>query len=291
MSRCTNILAAFLGLPPTFFLHLLVVLGVVVSANGGNSNESSSRSATTGDENIRQHGRELQAWLHDKGGRMSDKLEIRRRDPWDPTSPSGVFATVDIPQGETILQIPLHAYLSVDAQTIEKGDKEATFEDEMRAYYNSTCRLSKKLMEETRRYRESPTSSTFAPYIRYLEETQPMGQLPATYSPHAKDLLRKIQGIEGDDVVSEHYGPSPLPPAGLVDWIDIHFVQHNCLDTDDVEAYHAVALAVQRGYDLEYIPIWVRIGHELGFCQLEYRVHFLTRLIHSILSKSGHGQP
>ena len=285
MSRCTDLLAPVLGLPLTSFLHLLVgfvvVFVVVESAADGNR-----------DENIRQHGRELQAWLHEKGGRMSDKLEIRRRDPWDSTSPSGVFVTVDIPTGEIILQIPLHAYLSVEAPTILDGKEAATFEAEMKVYYNNTCRLSKKLLEETRRYRESPTSSAFAPYIRYLEETQPMGQLPATYSPQGKDLLRRIQGMEGDDiVVSEHYGSSPLPPAGLVDWIDIHFVQQNCLEPDDIEMYHAVALAVQRGYDLEYIPIWVSICHELVFLStLSYSrssssASILTCLIHSFFYK------
>jgi hypothetical protein len=73
--------------------------------------------------------------------------------------------------------------------------------------------------------------------------------------------LRKIQGIEeGDKTVSEFYGTSPLPPEDLVDWIDTKFVQEGCLEPDDMEAYHAVALAVQRGFDLEYIPIWVSIS-------------------------------
>lgn len=198
---------------------------------------------------------------------MSDKLEIRRRNSTDLTSPSGVFASEDIAEGEKIFHIPRHAYLAVPEGKATLPDyylnnvaDESIEEDEdaaMKAYYANTCLLSKQLIQELRTFRESPESSDFAPYLRYLEETQPMGQLPATYSTRAKEVLRKIQGIEGVERISVHYGSSPLPPEGLVDWIDDKFVQVGCLSADDAQAYHAVALAVQRGFDLELIPIWV----------------------------------
>jgi len=93
-----------------------------------------------------------------------------------------------------------------------------------------------------------------------------MGQIPATYSLRGKQLLRKIQGIhvgKGDNhgcngttrIVSGHYGLSPLPPYDLVDWIDTQFVQQGCMEADDLEAHRAVALVVQRGFDLECIPL------------------------------------
>jgi len=227
---------------------------------------------------------------------MSDSLEIRRRDPNDPTSPAGIFASQTIPSGEMILQIPRMAYLSVPLDQIEptseylaptngesvpeEEDKDewkqdinykAYLDEEMKDYHNKTCMLSQELLKETRLYYESPNSSAYAPYIRYLEETQPTGQIPATYSFRGKKLLRKIQGIHiGDNhgenitsrIVSEYFGLSPLPPEDLVDWIDTQFVQEGCMEADDHEAYRAVALVVQRGFDLECIPLWVSITTE-----------------------------
>ena len=50
----------------------------------------------------------------------------------------------------------------------------------------------------------------------------------------------------------------------FVDWIDIHLIANGrCFEADDEEAYHAAALAVQRSFDLEFIPIWDMVNHDV----------------------------
>jgi len=189
------------------------------------------------------------------------------------------------------LQIPPEAYLSVSLDHIEPQsiflsppveikhawkrtpNYKAILDAEMKEYYDHSCQLSKTLLKETRLYRESPNASAYAPYIRYLDDTQPIGQTPATYSLPGKELLRKIQGIpvaeSGDHgkntttaakIVSEYFGISPLPPEDLVDWIDTKYVQAGCIEADDLEAHRIVGLVIQRGFDLECIPLWVSIS-------------------------------
>ncbi len=132
---------------------------------------------------IHLHAKDMVQWLRDRGGFMSEKIEIRRRTPGDVTTPSGLFAGKDIEVDEVIFRVPSELYIKV-------ADSDVTDD-----YYKDLCQLSHRLMEEIEIYRTSPTSSEFAPYIRYLEETQSPGQLPATYSSEGKAVLRKIQGI------------------------------------------------------------------------------------------------
>ncbi len=241
---------------------------------------------------VNQHGLDLAKWLHDKGGFMSDKLEIRRRIPDDPKSPSGVFAVKDISPSEKIFHFPRQSYLRVPETQVlkfnaeEYMDKIKDLEDDdqvyevyieemdqadMDVYYDNCCLLVKRLMEEIQLYRTSPSSSEFAPYIRYLEETQKKGQLPATYSQAGKALLRKIQGISessddfgGHKAISPNFRMAPLPPVDLVDWIDQRFVNKGCINANDTYAYHAAELTIQRGFDLELIPIWDMVNHDIG---------------------------
>ena len=45
---------------------------------------------------------DLADWLRTNGARIHDGLSIRRRDPADPTSPRGVFATRAIDEGKVL---------------------------------------------------------------------------------------------------------------------------------------------------------------------------------------------
>jgi hypothetical protein len=60
----------------------------------------------------------------------------------------------------------------------------------------------------------------------------------------------------------------------LVDWIDEGFVRKGCIDADDADGYHAVALAIQRGYDNELIPIWDMVNHD------NHRLNLASNSIH-----------
>lgn len=215
-------------------------------------------------------------WMRSQeGGFLSEKIEIRRQNPDDPTSPYGVFATQDIEEKETVLKIPRHAYMQLSKEEItvyvpQDGDEDYDDDADMEVYYTNTCRLAKRLLQETASYRNRTTnpaddsSTKHTAFIRYLEETQPKGQLPAAYSTEGKALLRDIQGTWKDTGTEGkgNYAGFALPPWKLVDWIDDEFLEKGCIDAEDEDAYHAVALAIQRGYDTELIPIWDMVNHD-----------------------------
>lgn len=227
---------------------------------------------------------EMVHWLRVNGGFMSEKVEIRRRVPGDRSSPSGIFAASDIATDEVIFRVPSRLYLSIgnhDDPLRRNNTTTQSEEYDMATYYQDQCLLSKRLLDEMKLFRVSPSSSKFASYIRYLEDLQPKGQLPATFSEPGKALLRKIQGFAKNDqrqqaMHSAHYGQSPLPPGDLVDWIDKYFVESGCIDANDADAYHAVALVVQRGFDLELIPVWDMVNHDV-----QERVNIRTNSVRS----------
>ena len=208
-------------------------------------------------------GRAIIDWVNQThGGFVSRKLEIRRQDPTDPSSPLGVFATQDIEPDEMVLSIPKQLYISVpvDGKTASTAPDDISLDH----YYSNVCRVVQRLREELRIYREKPEQSKYAPYLHYLE-TQPKGQLPATYSNQAKEILRNISGTRSSKKSrSPNYGDHLLPPWQLVDWIDTNFVETGCIAEDDPDAYHTVALTVQRGFDFELVPLWDMVNHDNG---------------------------
>jgi SET domain len=218
------------------------------------------------------HGSALIAWMKSKGGFVSDKIIIRRSDPNDPASFMGVFATQAISVNETVLTVPRKCYIELEPEDVRGTDdysrEDIGMDELMGIYFANTCRLIHKFMKETQKWKEAPEESDYGPYLAYLA-TQPMGMLPATYSENGKNLLRKIQGrITKQNTVSENYGNYSLPPWQLVDWIDEQFVKNNCIEGDKPEQVHAVALAIQRGYDTEFIPIWDMFNHHNGLLNM-----------------------
>jgi hypothetical protein len=223
--------------------------------------------------------------MKSKGGFVSDKITIRRRDPNDPTSPMGVFATEDIRKNETVLTVSRNCYIALEPNEVKGADiyllEDVSMDKMMEVYFANSCRLTHKYMQELQKWIEAPEESDYAPYMAYLE-TQAMGMLPATYSDSGKNLLRKIQGptteqnaekfgvdsLTKESVVSENYGNYSLPPWQMVDWIDEQFVKTNCVEGDKPEQVHAVELVIQRGYDHELIPIWDMFNHDNGLLNI-----------------------
>lgn len=224
------------------------------------------------------HAQALIDWVNSaEGGFVSDKIELRRQNPDDPNSYFGAFAVRDIGEGEHVMTIPLERYIALTPD--EKQDEPLYVENDetynltlaMEIYYGNVCRLAHKLLDAITEYRNAPDQSSHAPFLRYLEETQSKGQIPATYSPAGKMLLREIlsTGMETNDAYST------LPPRHLVDWIDRHFVDTGCIQANDSNAYHAVAMTIQRGYDTAFIPVWDMVNHDNG------RLNLGTNSIHS----------
>lgn len=216
------------------------------------------------------HGKALFDWISSaNGGRVSHKISIRRSSA---NGPFGVIAVEDIHKDEMILAIPHERYIEVSSEHVEDMSKGSDVES-MKAYFSMVCQLALRLKQETEIYRTNPKQSKYEPFIRYLEETQPMGQLPATYSDRGKDILRQISG---PGAKSTNYGNYSLPPAGLVDWIDVELIQNpDCALRDTPEDRHFAALSVQRGYDSELIPVWDMVNHN------NYKLNLRTNSLRS----------
>jgi hypothetical protein len=235
-------------------------------------------------DNIKGHSQALFDWIqsaHKNGGGgggggfvADDKIEIRRVFPDLENSSLGVFAKQNIPTNETILRIPRHFYFDLSEE--KEHYSNLTNAKTMERYFTITCELAKKLIKELSQYeREDPESSSseYNPYLAYIASQQ-RGQIPATYSKLGKELLRKLSGSgsSSKDAASARIkigDDYAMPPWELVDWIDEHFVQTGCIAEGDDQAYHAVSLVVQRGYDHELIPVWDMFNHHNGKLNLE----------------------
>ena len=188
---------------------------------------------------------DLVSWVRSKGGSFSDKLEIRRVDPEDPTSYMGVFVKDPIEAKESLFVIPRDCFIHV-FDTAETNPFEKTDETSYDTYHADLCKLANKLMGEMK----LGDKSEYAPYIKYLQ-TQKPGQLPANWSPQGKELLREVA----------------TPGSSMVDWIDLNF--RNCIgEKDDGEEIsfeeHMVEITVQRCFDIALIPIWDMVNHDNG---------------------------
>ena len=191
---------------------------------------------------------DLISWVRSRGGSFSDKLEIRRVDPTDPTSYMGVFVREPIEAKESLFVIPRDCYIDVFDTAAEMDPEDENVDA---AYQGNLCKLATKLMEEMKRGKESE----YAPYIAYLR-TQKPGQLPANWSEEGKDLLRRVA----------------IPGSPIVDWIDWNFKgeKYDCIgnkshgESKISFEEHMVEMTVQRCFDTALIPIWDMVNHDNG---------------------------
>jgi len=229
---------------PTLFglLCLFASTATVVAAAIDDKSKSNSNSNSIQND--------LVAWVRSKGGSFSDKVEIRRVNPDDPSSYMGVFVREAIETKESLFVIPRDCYIHVFDTAIEMDPEDEAVED---AYLSNLCQLATKLMDEMK----LGEASDYAPYIAYLK-TQTPGQLPANWSPQGKELLRKVA----------------IPGSPMVDWIDWNFKgekQHNCIgettknESDSISfEEHMVEMTIQRCFDTALIPIWDMVNHDNG---------------------------
>mmetsp|Transcript_11807 Transcript_11807/g.24916 ORF Transcript_11807/g.24916 Transcript_11807/m.24916 type:complete len:403 (-) Transcript_11807:221-1429(-) len=180
-------------------------------------------------------------WVQSKPGGYynADKLEIRRGDPNDETSPLGVFAKADIEPNETLMRIPTECYIHVwdEAKNMNLDDMEGATE----AYNHNMCLLAQK----TKREMQLQDKSEFAPYVRYLNN-QRRGQLPATWSDYGKELLQDL-----------------LPPGSDgVNWMQKF--KGKCISSTDTFEEQVLAVTKQRAFDDAMIPLWDMVNHDNG---------------------------
>jgi hypothetical protein len=103
------------------------------------------------------------------------------------------------------------------------------------------CDLTHVLLKELK----LEEKSHFAPYVKFLQQRE-MGQIPATWTEPAKELLREIVFPSAD----KHE---------LTDWIELGFA--DCIDLENKFEEQALAMAVQRGWDSVLIPIYDMVNH------------------------------
>jgi hypothetical protein len=248
-------------------LLLFVILPNLIVITAAKDTTTSTKTTTSSFN----HGPAILDWVRSKeGGFVSDKLEIRRQDPTDDSTPFGVFTTRDIEPEERLMDIPRECYISLPMDDIltahELMDNPDVTEDAKLAYYyQNLCKLTHHFLHELELFQTHPEQSMYAPYMAYLLDTQRMGQVPATYSQAGKNLLRQILGpIPEGEAPNKFNDKYQLPPSQLVDWIDELFIQTGCIEAGNVLQEHAVALSAQRGYDSEFIPLWDMVNHDNG---------------------------
>jgi hypothetical protein len=183
------------------------------------------------------------AWLHTKvGGYFSDKIEIRRANPLDRTSPLGIFALADLDADELLITIPKAATIRGIPTTLDSS---------ARSPYWFECDTAHKLTQELK----LGSNSTFSSYVEYLLEQSP-DQIPSAWSRAGQDLLLEVLG-------QDENGDGPLPPFDAVNWIQREWIGACGMMEDPLEKFAALML-IQRGWETKLVPIYDMINHHGG---------------------------
>eukprot|EP00588_Corethron_pennatum_P008717 CAMPEP_0194273046 /NCGR_PEP_ID=MMETSP0169-20130528/6456_1 /TAXON_ID=218684 /ORGANISM="Corethron pennatum, Strain L29A3" /LENGTH=1122 /DNA_ID=CAMNT_0039015869 /DNA_START=71 /DNA_END=3436 /DNA_ORIENTATION=- len=178
----------------------------------------------------------LVEWFRDRGGIISEKLDIRRTDPSDPHSPMGIFATEKLHAEETLLELPRGA----DGVVLESADVE-----------EMSCATVRRIVRET----ALGAASAYAPYLRYLAG-EPRGAIPSAWSDDGRALLTGLLRH------GARRGPS-LPPQEADAWLDHEWVVE-CDGGRSRAEWEAAELVVSRGWDGIMLPVYDIMRHRNG---------------------------
>lgn len=191
-------------------------------------------------------------WLKSKKGFIHPSIEIRHIDPNDLLSGIGMFAKMRIKEGELLMRVP-------DEMIIRSPDKMPS---------SLNCDLTFRLIEEIK----NKDKSKYAPYIEYLLQTQPPGQIPSTWSDAGKEMLMKVLGDEHFNmkrfqIMARKYGTfeenNVLPPIDPISWIYNEWYQDCKGGHDDLDEFAAM-IVLQRSWDNLLIPIYDMTNHRNG---------------------------
>ena len=136
---------------------------------------------------------DLVDWLRTNGARIHDGLSIRRRDPADPTSPRGIFATRTIDEGEVLCNIPWDLLIKPGDEYDGDGNGE----------------LCDTFVSTINAFDEEETNA----YARYLLG-QPRRYLPDFWSDGARTLLSEMLAV-GETAEGPMTERDELPPHGI----------------------------------------------------------------------------
>ncbi len=194
--------------------------------------------ATATSTSTEHHAAALIEWLEQEpGGFFHPSLEMRRSDPSSASSPFGMFATAFIPADALLLRIPHSLILnSTEADP---------------ALTPLVCGTVRNLAHHLRLAHQSH----YAPYVTYLLDTQPPGQLPSAWSKAGQSLLLRFLGDDGN---------AAFPPEYPVDWITDDWHEQCDGSADPLDEYAAL-LVVQRAWDDLLIPVYDMMSHRNGW--------------------------
>mmetsp|Transcript_5713 Transcript_5713/g.16923 ORF Transcript_5713/g.16923 Transcript_5713/m.16923 type:complete len:581 (-) Transcript_5713:69-1811(-) len=265
------------------------------------------RDATTTEasENAEDDGQliqDLQQWVVDNGGIISDSIVLRRIDPNDPQSTRGMFATADIQKGETILAIPVDLIIRPNDDNMaaiysamakhEEEEDESENENEESADDkkdgetkdssgsgtddddddNDACDSYWLLYNEFRQHQIDPMS--VSPYVRYLHQ-QARFYLPTVWSPAGKDFLI--------DIIGKNLPPTEdLKIRAFYDTVEVCDVtqleksKERALEEDGFDQdlfLHAYMIVSARADDDTLVPIYDMMNHRNGKRHYNTNVH------------------
>ena len=177
-----------------------------------------------------EHQEALYQWLRDNGGYVRDGLEFRHYND-DLSLPLGLFTSQAIDAHQVLFEIPRVC-------TIHSGD------------YCTSGRILQREIERVKNEEKSgqandkESSSFFAPYIHYLLDTQPLGQLPCVFSDAGKVLL--------DDMLKN----GEIPPLDATNWDFLEYC-----DIQEPQESFAFQLIRQRSWDDMMLPLYDILSH------------------------------
>jgi len=177
------------------------------------------------------HAQEQIDWIRRKGGFFHSKLEFRKPEGAEESSViTGVYATEDLPKGETLFIIPNECLLKSLGHTEED------------------CDTVRNLVKQ----RKLGDKSEYAPYVKYLfEGAHPPGsaQVPSAYSVDGKRILNAVLGeLPPDHMTSKNWYWHCEPDED--EWTELH-----------EQAYF---IHMRRNWQDVLIPIYDMVNHRLG---------------------------
>jgi len=187
------------------------------------------------------HAAALISWLQESGGFFHPNLEMRRADPSNPNSRFGMFAKGPIDFKESMLEIPT-------SMILDSSGEDPEYDTAM------VCGTIRNLIKQLK----LKDDSKYAPYVNYLLDTQPPGQIPSSWSDAGQKLLHKI--LEGDGEEKSDY--ISLPPDSPTQWKSEW--NKGCNGADDPLELYAAFTLIQRSWDEILIPVFDLMSHRNG---------------------------
>ena len=164
-------------------------------------------------------------WLRANGSFINDKLQIRRIDPDDPTSPRGIFALESLEEGETVCNIPWELMITPS----ENLDSYLELPESERL----DCGTINAVIKEI-----SKSESDMTPYGKYLL-SQPRGYTLGFWSEEGQKLFWEMTADE------------KLPPIWIEDLLE-EWEEYCDGDIENDDHVHAVMLVKTRA-DYQYL--------------------------------------